>query len=73
MASKRTWGPNYKTLNRGWRYHPPVQNPPFFCAGCQKKHGQGVERTQGLDGNMHCERSYWRMKAREMEQTNADL
>ena len=32
----------------------------WFCAGCQRQHGGGAERTIALDGNSYCARTYWK-------------
>lgn len=32
---------------------------PWFCSGCNRKHGGKCERTIALDGKAYCGRTYW--------------
>ena len=38
--------------------HRPYWAAPFFCDGCQRKHGPYVMRTKTLDGRLLCDRQY---------------
>jgi hypothetical protein len=41
----------------------------FFCNGCQREHGRYVTRTKTLDGQILCDRQYYK----HMEKVHAEV